>query len=194
VFSGLESILNQILKLWHQYAYSVFALHFDESIRPLNIYSVETAVLWNIFFRLVHVFIGNIDFAKSRQDWFQQFVFVLYNNEEARGVAEQLDAAPERRLCIDREFVRVVHHDTLEEVVFVALDVRFCELFQFVSDKLDSLAVCAVYKHYIVLDSCSVRLVDSVDKVADDGSLTAARGAVEHDIGDFADVDKIIEL
>jgi hypothetical protein len=137
-------------------------------------------------------FVWDIDFAKSGQNGFQQFVLVLYNDEEARCVAEQLDAAPESRLRIDCEFVRVVHDDTLEEVVFVALDVGFCELFEFVSNKFDSLAVRTVDKHDIVLDSCSVRVVDSVDKVADDGSLTAASRAVEHDVGDFANVDKII--
>jgi len=152
---------------------------------------VKTAVLGRT---IGFAFVGDIDFTKTGQNGFQQFVFVLYNDEETRSVAEQLDAAPESRLSVDRELVRVVHDDTLEEVIFVALDVGFCELFEFVSDKLDSLAMRAVYKHDIVLDSCSVRLVDSVDKVADDGSLTAARGAVEHDIGDFADVDKIIEL
>jgi hypothetical protein len=187
----LRSVRNHPLQLGHQDAHSAFALHFAESIRSLNINSVKTAVLGRT---IGFAFVGDIDFTKTGQNGFQQFVFVLYNDEETRSVAEQLDAAPESRLSVDRELVRVVHDDTLEEVVFVALDVGFCELFQFVSDKLYSLAVCAVYKHYVVLDSCSVRLVDSVDKVADDGSLTAARGAVEHDIGDFADVDEIIEL
>lgn len=179
------------MQLWHQGAHSAFALHFAESVRLLNINSVKTAILGRT---IGFAFVGDIDFTKTGQNRFQQFVFVLYNDEETRSVAEQLDATSESRLSVDRELVRVVHHDTLEEVVFVALDVGFCKLLQFVSDKLDSLAVCAVDKHYVVLDSCSVRLVDSVDKVADDGSLTAASGAVEHDVGDFADVDKIIEL
>ena len=187
----LRSVRNHPVQLWHQHAHSVFALQFDDSIGPLNIDSVKAAVFRRI---LGFTFVWDIDFTKSRQNGFQQFVFVLYNDEEARGVAEQLDAAPERRLRIDCEFVRVVHDDTLEEVVFVALDVGFCELFEFVSDKLDSLAVRTVDKHDIVLDSCPVKLIDSVDKVADDGSLTAASGAVEHDVGDFANVDKIIEL
>ena len=187
----LRAVCNHPFQLGHQDAHSVFALHFDESIRPLNIYSVKAAVFRRI---LGFTFVGDIDFAKSGQNGFQQFVLVLYNDEETRSVAEQLDAAPERRLCVDREFVRVVHHDTLEEVVFVALDVGFCELFEFVSDKLDSLAVRTVDKHDIVLDSCPVKLIDSVDKVAHDGSLTAASGAVEHDVGDFSNVDKIIEL
>jgi len=37
-------------------------------------------------------------------------------------------------------------------------------------------------------------VVDPVDKVADDGSLPAASGTVEYNIGDFADVDEIIEF
>jgi len=140
------------------------------------------------------VFIGDIYFAKSRQNWFQEFVFVLDDDEKTRGVAEELDAAAESRLCVDSEFVGVVHDDALEKVVFVALYVGLGKLFEFVSNEFDTLAVGAVDKHDVIFDSVAIELVDAVDKVADDSSLTRSSRSVKYDVGDFSDVDKIIEF
>jgi hypothetical protein len=184
-----------VVEFWHQRAHPVFALHFAESIGSLNIYSMETAVFGRTLRIAVDlVFIGNIDFAKPRKNWFQQFVFVLDDDEKARCVAEELDAASESRLCVDCEFIRVVHYDALEEVVFVTLNVGFCKLLEFVSDEFDSLAVGTVDKHDIILDSGSVELVDTVDEIADNGSLSTSSGSVKNNVGNFSDVDEIIEL
>jgi hypothetical protein len=68
------------------------------------------------------------------------------------------------------------------------------KLFELVANKLDALSVSAVYKHDIVFNAGAIKMVDSIDKVADNGSLAASGGPVKYNIGDFSDTYEIIEF
>ena len=140
------------------------------------------------------ILVWNIDLAKPRQDGFQQLMFVLNHDEKPGGMTKQLDASPQCGLCIDRQFICIVHDDAFEEIVFVALNVCLCKLFQFVSDKLDTFSMCTVHKHHIVFNLGTIGVVDAVDKVADDCSLTRTRGSMKDNVGDFSNIDEIIKL
>jgi hypothetical protein len=154
---------------------------------------METTILGGLITRKF-VLVGDINLAKPRENGFQQFMLVFDHNEKTGRVTEEFDTPAESRLCVDCELVCVIHDNAFKEVELVALDVCLCKLLEFVADKFDALSVRTVYKHYIILDSRTVKVVDPVDKVADDGSLPAAGRTVENDVGDFADVDEIIEL
>jgi hypothetical protein len=109
-------------------------------------------------------------------------------------MTKQLNASSQCRLGIDRQFVRIIHHDAFEEIVFVALDVCLCKLFQFVSDKLDTLSMSTVNKHDIVFNLVTIRVVDAIDKVADNGSFARTGRSMKDNVGDFSDIDEIIKL
>jgi hypothetical protein len=130
-------------------------------------------------------FIRHIDFAEARQNGVQQFVFVLYNNEEARVVTKEFDAPAQGALGVNREFVGIHQHNTLEHIVVVALHICFGEIFEFVADEFDALAVGAIYKHDVGFDAIAVALVDLVYEIADDGAFAGAGRPVKNEIGDF---------
>jgi hypothetical protein len=140
------------------------------------------------------ILVWHIDLAKPRQDGFQQLMFVLYHDEKPGGMTKQLNASSQCGLCINCQFIRIIHHDAFEEIVFVALDVCLCKLFQFVSDKLDTLSMCTVHKHDIVFNLGTIRVVDAIDKVADDCSLTRTRRSMKDNVGDFSNIDEIIKF
>jgi hypothetical protein len=59
-------------------------------------------------------FVRDIDFAESRQNGFQQFVFVLYNNEKSRIVAKEFDATAQSGLGVNSEFVGVIQNNAFK--------------------------------------------------------------------------------
>ena len=109
-------------------------------------------------------------------------------------MTKQLNAPPKCRLCIDCQFIGIIHDDAFEEIVFVALDVCLCKLFQFVSDKLDTLSMSTVNKHHIVFNLGTIRVVDAIDKVADNGSFTRTWGTMKDNVWDFSNIDEIIKF
>jgi hypothetical protein len=130
-------------------------------------------------------FIRHIDFTKARQNGVQQLVFVLYNNEEARVVTKEFDAPAQGALGVDREFVGIHQHNTLEHIVVIALHICFGEIFEFVADEFDALAVGAVDKHDVGFDTSAVASIDLVYEIADDGAFAGAGRPVKNEIGDF---------
>ena len=138
--------------------------------------------------------IRHIDFAEARQNGVQQLVFVLYNNEEARVVTKEFNAPAQGALGVDREFVGIHQYNALEHIVVVALHVCFGEIFEFVADEFDALAVGAIDKHDIGFDAVAVALVDLVYEIADDGAFAGAGRTVENEIGDFSYRDEILQL
>jgi len=130
-------------------------------------------------------FIRHIDFAEARQNGVQQLVFVLYNNEEARVVTKEFDAPAQGALGVDREFVGIHQHNALEHIVVITLHICFGEIFEFVADEFDALAVGAINKHDVGLHASAVTSVDLVYEIADDGSFAGAGRPVKNEIGDF---------
>jgi hypothetical protein len=52
----------------------------------------------------------------------------------------------------------------------------------------------AIYEHDVIFDTVAVSAVDAVDKIIHDGSLTTPGGTVKNNIGNFADLDKIVKF
>lgn len=138
--------------------------------------------------------IRHIDFTEARQNGVQQLVFVLYNNEEACVVTEKFDTSAQGALGVNREFVGIHQHDALEHIVVVTLHICFGEIFEFVADEFDALAVGAIDKHDVGLDAVAVALIDLVYEIADDGAFAGAGRTVENEIGDFSYRDEILQL
>ncbi len=115
-----------------------------------------------------------INFAKSRQNRIQQFVFILYNNEEARIVTKQFNAPAQGALGVNREFIGIHQHNALKHIVVVALHICLGEIFEFVADEFDAFAVGTIDKHYIGFDAIAVALIDLVYEIADDGAFAGA--------------------
>jgi hypothetical protein len=74
------------------------------------------------------------------------------------------------------------------------LDIGFCKIFEFVANEFDALAVGAIDEHHIVFDAVAVSSVDAVDEIIHDGSFATAGRTVKNNVGDFADLDEIIEF
>ena len=92
--------------------------------RPPGRDSVETLVnglgTWQR-----HVVVGHIDFAESRQNGFQQLVFVLDHDEKPRVVAKQFDTPTQGGLGVDGQFVGIIEDDAFEQIVVITLDIGF---------------------------------------------------------------------
>ena len=101
-------------------------------------------------------------------------------------MTKEFDASAQCALGVDREFVGIHQHNTLEHIVVVALHVCFGEIFEFVADEFDALAVSAVDKHDVRLDAIAVTLIDLVYEIADDGAFAGAGRPVKNEIGDFS--------
>jgi hypothetical protein len=168
-----------------------FSLQIRESIDHVSVDFVQTFVN-----RVLGVFrfVRDIDFAKPGQNGFQQFVFVLYDNEKSRVVAKEFNAPAQSGLGVNGEFVCVIQNNAFEQGHIVALDIGFCKVFEFVANKLDALAVGAIDKHHVVFDAVAVSSVDAVDEIVHNGSLATAGRTVKNDVGDFADLDEILEF
>lgn len=138
--------------------------------------------------------IGHIDFAESRQNRVQQLVFVLYNDEEARIVTKQFNTPAQGALGVNGEFIGIHQDDTFEHIVVITLHVCFGEIFEFVADEFDALAVGAIHKHDIGLDAIAVESVDLIYEIADDGAFSDAGRTVKNEIRNFPNRDKIIQL
>ena len=121
-------------------------------------------------------------------------MFVLYDNEKTRIVAEKFNASAQGGLRINGKFVRIIKDNAFEQGFVVALDIGLGKVFEFVANKFDALSVGAVYKHDVGFDAIAVAVVNAVDKIADNGSLATPRRTVEDNVGDFADLDKIVEF
>jgi hypothetical protein len=139
-------------------------------------------------------FVRDIDFAESRQNGFQQFVFVLYDNEKSRIVAKEFDATAQSGLCVNGEFVCVIQYNAFEQGCVVALDIGFGKVFEFVANEFDALPVSAIDEHNVVFDAVAVSSVDAVDEIVHNGSLATTGRTVKNDVGDFADLDEIVEF
>jgi hypothetical protein len=150
---------------------------------------VQTSINWILrIFR----FVWNIDFAKPRQNGFQQFVFVLYNNEKSRGVTKKFDAPAQSGLCINGKFICIIQNNAFEQSDIIALNIGFSKVFEFVTNKFDPLTMRAINKHYVVFDAISVSTVDTVNKIIHNGSLATSGRTVKNDVGDFADLNEIV--
>ncbi len=121
-------------------------------------------------------------------------MFVLYDNEKSRVVAKEFNATAQSGLGVNSEFVCVVQYNAFKQGHIVALDIGFCKVFEFIANKLYALAVGAIHEHNIVFDAIAVSSVDAVDKIIHNGSLATAGRTVKNDVGDFADLDEIIEF
>jgi hypothetical protein len=121
-------------------------------------------------------------------------VFVLYDNEKPRIVAKKFNASAQSGLCVNGEFIRIVHNNAFEQGCVVALNIGLCKIFEFVANKFDALSVGAVYKHHVGFDATAISSVNAVDKIADNGSLATPGGTVEYNVGDFAYLNKIVEF
>jgi hypothetical protein len=133
---------------------------------------VQTAIDWIVRIRR---FIRNIDFAKPGQNRFQQFVFVLYDNEEPSVVTEKFNAPAQSGLGVNSELVCIIQDNTFEQGCIIALYIGFCKMFEFVADEFDALPMSAIHKHNVIFDTVSVAAVDAIDKIADNGSFAATR-------------------
>jgi hypothetical protein len=54
--------------------------------------------------------------------------------------------------------------------------------------------VRTIHKHYVGFDAIAVSIVNTMNEIADNGSFSAAGRAVKNNIGNFADLNKIIEF
>ena len=138
--------------------------------------------------------VGNIYLAKSRQNWIQKLVFILYNYKEASIVTEKLNTSAQGTLGVNGQFVGIHEDDAFEHIIVVTLHVGFCEVFELIADKTDALAVGAIDKHDIGFDAISVAAVDLVDEIADDGAFAGPGRPVENQIGNLANGYEIIQL
>jgi hypothetical protein len=128
---------------------------------------------------------GDVNFAKARNDWIQETMFILDHDEESRIVTEQLDAPTQGTLGVNGQTVGVKEDNRLEsDVMRATLDVGFSKEFEFFANELDALAVCAVDKHDIRLDSRFLMIVDHVDEIVDEGPLARAMCSVKQEVGD----------
>jgi len=109
-------------------------------------------------------------------------------------VTKQFNAPAQGALGVDGEFVGIHQHYTLEHIVVVALHVCFGEIFEFIADEFDALAVGAIDKHDIGFDAVAVALVDLVYKISDDGAFAGTGRTVKNEIGDFSNRDEILQL
>jgi hypothetical protein len=141
-----------------------------------------------------HIVVGHIDFAESRQNGFQQLVFVLNHDEKPRIVAKQLDAPTQGGLGVDGQFVGIIEDDAFEQIVVITLDIGFRKQFEFVADELDARAVGTIDKHHIGFHAAAFAVVNAVNELADDGALSRPRRAVKYDIGDAFRQNKIVKL
>jgi len=121
-------------------------------------------------------------------------VFVLYDNEKTGIVTKKFDASSQRGLGINGEFIGVIENNAFEQCNVIALNVRFCEIFQFVPNKFNAFSVRTIHKHYVGFDAVAVSIVNTMDEIANNGSFSAAGRAVKNNIGNFADLNKIIEF
>ena len=138
--------------------------------------------------------VGNIYLAKSRKNRIQKFVFVLYNDEEARIVAEKLNTSAQGTLGVNGQFVGIHEDDAFEHIIVVTLHVGFCEVFELIADETDALAVGAIDKHDVGFDAIAVAAVDLVDEIADDGAFAGPGRPVKNQIGNLANGYEIIQL
>ena len=138
--------------------------------------------------------VGNIYLAKSRQNWIQKLVFILYNYEEARIVAEKLNTSAQGTLGVNGQFVGIHEDDAFEHIVVVALHVGFCEVFKLVSYETDALAMGAIDEHNVGFDAIAVTAVDLVDEITHDGAFAGPGRPVKNQIGNLANGYKIIQL
>jgi hypothetical protein len=139
-------------------------------------------------------FVRDEDFTKPGQNGFQQFMFVLYDNEKPRIVAKKFDASAQSGLRINGEFVRIIKDNAFEQGFVVALDIGLGKVFEFVANKFDAFSVGAVHKHHVGFDAIAVAVVNTVDEIADNGAFATPGGTVEDNVGDLADLDKIVEF
>ncbi len=84
----VKSIRQQVFKLGHQNTYSAVSLEIVESICSLDVHCVETAIIGGRILAHTLVLVGDVNFAKPRENGFQQLVLVLNHNEETRGVTK----------------------------------------------------------------------------------------------------------
>ena len=84
---------------------------------------------------------GDINFAESRQDRFQQVILVFHDDEEPSIVTEEFNASSERRLSIHCEFVRVEQNNALEDVAAIGIDVSFCKEFQLFANEFVGIVI-----------------------------------------------------
>jgi hypothetical protein len=133
---------------------------------------VQTIVHWVVG---IHRFIWNIDFAKPRQNGFQQFVFVLYNNEKSSVVAKEFNTAAQSGLSVNSELVCIIQNNTFEQGCIIALHIGFCKMLEFVADKFDAFPMGAIHKHDVIFNAHSVASIDTIDKIANNGSFAATR-------------------
>ena len=74
------------------------------------------------------------------------------------------------------------------------MNIGLCKIFKFVTNKLNALSVGAVYKHHVGFDATAISSVNAVDKIANNGSFATSGRTVEDNVGDFADLDEIVEF
>ena len=141
-----------------------------------------------------HVVVRHIDFAKSRQNGFQQLVFVLDDYEKTRVVAKEFDTPTQGGLGVDGQFIGIIEDNTFEQVVVITLDIGFRKQLEFVADELDALAVGAIDKHHVGFDATAFAVVNAVNELAHDGAFARPRRAVKYDIGDAFRRNEIVEL
>ena len=138
--------------------------------------------------------IGYIYLAKSGQNRVQKLVFVLHNDEEARIVAEKLNAPAQGTLGVNGQFVGIHEDDAFEHIIVVTLHIGFCEVLELIAYKTDTLAMGAIDEHDVGFDAIAIAAVDLVDEIAHDGAFPCARRPVENQIGNLANGYKIIQL
>jgi len=141
-----------------------------------------------------HVVVGHIDFAESRQNGFQQFVFVLDHDEKPRVVAKEFDTPTQGGLGVDGQFVGIIEDNTFEQVVVITLDIGFRKQLEFVADELDALAVGTIDKHHVGFHAAAFAVVNAVNELAHDGAFARPRRAVKYNIGDAFRRNEIVEL
>ena len=138
--------------------------------------------------------VRNIYFAKSRQNRIQKLVFVFYNDEEARIVAEKLNTSAQCTLGVNGQFIGIHEDNAFEHIIVVTLHVGFCEVFELVADKTDALSVGAIDKHDVGFNAISVAAVDLVDEISNNGAFARPGRPVENQIGNLANRYEIIQL
>ena len=122
----------------------------------------------------------NINFTKTRQNWVQQFLLVLHNNEKPCIVAKEFDTSAQCRLGIDGQEFGIQENNRFEHDTVVGLDIRFGEKFQFFADEFDAFSVGTIHNHDIGFQFLFVVLVDFQQEFVHDGSFAGAGRAVEN--------------
>jgi hypothetical protein len=138
--------------------------------------------------------VRNIYLAKSRQNRIQKLVFILYNDEETRIMAEKLNTSAQGTLGVNGQFIGIHEDDAFEHIIVVTLHVGFCEVFELVADETDALAMSAIYKHDVGFNAIAVAAVDLIDEIAHDGAFAGSGRPVENQIRNLANRYEIIQL